>query len=76
MKESKHAVEVISFCRELNLEAELVGQWVWVTFAEKPEKDLLKKLKKMGFKWSKRRGKTDNSTSATVSFTNSVKSKK
>ena len=60
MNENKHAVEVISFCRGLNLNAELVGQWVWVTFAERPERDLLRKLKQMGFRWSKRRGKWAN----------------
>ena len=30
--------EVVTFCRSLNLDAELVGEWVWVSFAEKPPK--------------------------------------
>lgn len=50
-------LEVISFCKELNLDAERVGQWVWVTFAQKPCKATRKALKDMGFRWSKRRGK-------------------
>ena len=60
MNEKKHVLEVVGWCQELNLSAELVGQWVWVTFDQKPEQDLLKKLKQMGFKWSKRRGKWAN----------------
>ena len=57
METKTTTIEVVDFCRQHGFSAELVGQWVWVTFAEKPEQDLLKKLKLMGFKWSRRRGK-------------------
>jgi hypothetical protein len=49
--------KVVEFCRSLGLDAELVGEWVWVTFAEKPDAEIRKSLKDFGFKWSKRRGK-------------------
>ena len=49
--------EVVTFCRNLNLDAELVGEWVWVSFEEKPSKEMIQGLKDFGFKWSKRRGK-------------------
>lgn len=49
--------EVVEFCKALNLDAELVGDWVWVTFDKKPSKEMIKGLKDFGFRWSKRRGK-------------------
>ena len=55
--QNPNVLEVVNFCRSLNLDAELVGEWVWVTFEEKPSKEMLKSLKDFGFKWSKRRGK-------------------
>ena len=45
--------EVVAFCRKLNLTAEQVGRWVWVTFAEKPDEA----LRDFGFRWSYRRKK-------------------
>ncbi len=49
--------EVISFCRKFGLQAELVGRWVWVSFAEKPDEAMRKALKDFGFRWSVRRRK-------------------
>ena len=49
--------EVVAFCQRLNLTAEQVGRWVWVTFAEKPDEAMRKALKDFGFRWSGRRGK-------------------
>jgi hypothetical protein len=55
--QNPNVLQVVEFCRSLGLDAELVGEWVWVTFAEKPEAEIRKSLKDFGFKWSKRRGK-------------------
>ena len=56
-KQNPNVLQVVEFCRSLGLDAELVGEWVWVTFAEKPDAEIRKSLKDFGFKWSKRRGK-------------------
>ena len=56
-KKVPSVAEVISFCRRLGLQAELVGRWVWVTFAEKPDDAMRKTLKDFGFRWSIRRRK-------------------
>jgi len=50
-------LEVIDFCRRLNVTAELVGRWVWVSFPDTPEEATRKALKEFGFQWSPRRGK-------------------
>jgi hypothetical protein len=50
-------MEVANFCKELNLKAELVGRWIWVSFSEKPDTAVRKALKDFGFRWSGRRGK-------------------
>ena len=55
-QEIHSAIEVASFCKEHNLNAEMVGRWVWVTFAQKPDTSLRRLLKKYGFRWSGRRG--------------------
>ena len=60
METKTKVLEVISFCKQHNFYAELVGKWVWVSFDEKPDKATLKTLKDMGFKWSRRRGKWAN----------------
>lgn len=59
MKESQppNVFEVIDFCTQLDLQAELVGKWIWVSFDEKPDRQLRRTLKDFGFRWSKRRGK-------------------
>ncbi len=51
------AIEVASFCKEHNLNAEIVGRWVWVTFAKKPDTAIRRLLKEFGFRWSGRRKK-------------------
>ena len=50
-------IEVIEFCRDLRLTADVVGRWVWVTFAAKPNADIRQALKDYGFRWSSRRHK-------------------
>jgi len=50
-------LQVISFCQENKLDAELVGKWVWVTFAAKPARDLRDQMRLLGFIYSARRGK-------------------
>lgn len=49
--------EVIDFCLHHRLNAEVVGHWVWVTFDEKPDREMLTALKDFGFRWSPRREK-------------------
>ncbi len=49
--------EVVAFCKKLNLTAEQVGRWVWVTFAEKPDEAMRQALRDFGFRWSYRRKK-------------------
>jgi hypothetical protein len=55
-KETHNIIEVCEFCRENHLEADVVGRWVWVKFAEKPSSEIRTLLKEFGFRWSKRRG--------------------
>lgn len=50
-------LQVISFCQENQLDAELVGKWVWVTFAAKPARDLRDQMRLLGFIYSSRRRK-------------------
>jgi hypothetical protein len=49
--------QAVAFCREHKLEAEIVGAWVWVTFAEKPDEAMRQLLRDFGFRWSARRRK-------------------
>jgi hypothetical protein len=49
--------EVVSFCLENNLDAEMVGKWVWVTFAEKPARQMCEALRQIGFVFSRRHRK-------------------
>lgn len=49
--------EVISFCRQYDLDAEKVGGWIWVSFAETPDEAMRQSLKDFGFRWSPRRRK-------------------
>ena len=53
----RSVIEVVDFCREHNLHAELVGKWVWVEFDYKPDRQMRDRLKAFGFIWSARRGK-------------------
>lgn len=50
-------IEVLDFCVRHNLPAELVGRWVWLKFDQKPSKETRDKIKAVGFRWSRRRGK-------------------
>lgn len=47
--------EVVAWCKEQNIPAELVGRWVWVSFSEKPSPDTRAALVGAGFRWIKRR---------------------
>ncbi len=49
--------EVVAFCRERKLNAEIVGNWVWVSFDDTPPEDVRKLLRDFGFRWSARRRK-------------------
>lgn len=51
------STEVVEFCRQYDLDAEIVGGWVWVTFESTPEAALRQALKDFGFRWSPRRKK-------------------
>jgi hypothetical protein len=41
--------------KELGAEVAVVGQWVWVTFPEKPSAEIRQILKDNHFRWSKNR---------------------
>ncbi len=49
--------QVAAFCKRLNLTAEQVGGWIWVSFAEKPDEAIRQALRDFGFRWSYRRKK-------------------
>ena len=51
-------LEVVQWCADngLGQVAYIVGRWVWVQFAEKPDSETRAKLKGAGFRWVKRRG--------------------
>ena len=49
-------IDVIEFCREHALPADVVGRWVWIRFDDKPDADTRELLKAAGFKWVRRRG--------------------
>ena len=51
------SAEVVQFCRQYDLEAEIVGGWVWVSFEEAPDEALRQTMKDFGFRWSPRRKK-------------------
>ncbi|MBI1178469.1 hypothetical protein GC207_13625 [bacterium] len=36
--------------------AEVVGQWVWIEFADKPPRDVTAQLAEFGFHWNNKRG--------------------
>ncbi len=56
-KETHNVIEVVEFCKQHQLDAELVGRWVWVTFDSKPNAEIRQELKDFGFRWSPKRGK-------------------
>jgi hypothetical protein len=53
--ESHNLIEVIEFCRANRLPGEIVGRWVWVRFADKPEPGTRELLKGFGFRFVGRR---------------------
>ena len=52
----KTTLEVIQFCQEHNLPADVVGRWVWLKFSAKPSEEIRTLLKSAGFRWIKSRG--------------------
>lgn len=48
---------VVEFCRSYDLNAEIVGGWVWVTFETVPDAAMRQLLKDFGFRYSPRRKK-------------------
>ena len=52
----KTTAEVVEWCAENDLPADLVGRWVWLKFPEKPDKAVRTAIKAAGFKWCKNRG--------------------
>ena len=48
-------LETSQFCQQMGLPAEAVGRWIWVTFDEKPDKEIIQSLRDFGFHWSHRR---------------------
>lgn len=48
--------DVIQFCKEKDLPADVVGRWVWLRFDAKPDEDTRTLLKGAGFRWVKTRG--------------------
>ena len=56
MEKLENIIEVLEFCRTWSLPGRVVGRWVWIEFADKPDKDTRDRLKAAGFRWSHRRG--------------------
>ena len=48
-------VDVVVFCREHGLPADVVGRWVWIRFDRKPGREVRRVLKAAGFRWSSKR---------------------
>jgi len=55
-KTNHNLIEVVEFCRQRNLPADVVGRWVWIAFSEKPSAEVRAELKSFGFRWVPRRG--------------------
>ncbi len=55
MSKPETQVQVVIFCRENHLPAEVVGRWVWIRFDEKPSLGVRQTLKAAGFRWSSKR---------------------
>lgn len=52
----ENIIDVITFCKENSLSADIVGSWVWLRFDEKPSEEIRNKIKAAGFRWCKNRG--------------------
>lgn len=50
-------VQIVSFCLSNNLDAEMVGKWIWVSFTAKPARALRDAMRQLGFVYSSRRRK-------------------
>ena len=48
-------MDVVAYCREHRLPAEVVGRWVWIRFDRKPGPEVRRILKAAGFRWSSKR---------------------
>lgn len=55
-KKLESIVDVLELCKDNDLPARVVGQWVWIEFESKPAQEVRDLLKSAGFKWSRRRG--------------------
>ena len=56
MERPRTTTEVLAWCQANGLEqAELVGRWVWVQFAEKPSESVRKAMVAAGFRWHGKR---------------------
>jgi len=54
---SASTLEIVQWCAAERIPAELVGRWVWVEFAEKPDAGTIGKMKARGFRWIAKRGR-------------------
>lgn len=48
-------VDVVAWCQDAKIPAELVGRWIWVSFPTKPEAAIRARLIAAGFRWVKAR---------------------
>ena len=48
--------DVVAWCQDNDIPADVAGRWVWVRFAEKPSEAIRSGLKAAGFRWVKHRG--------------------
>ena len=48
--------DVIAFCKDHDLPADVVGRWVWLRFESKPDEATRTLIKGASFRWVKRRG--------------------
>lgn len=52
--------QVVEFVRSIELPSgtvsERVGNWVWITFQEKPAAEIRKQISDAGFRWINKRG--------------------
>lgn len=49
-------IDVIRWCQRNRIPGDIVGRWVWVRFATKPDAETRNRLKAAGFRWVKSRG--------------------
>ena len=56
MQKPETLPQVIQFCKDHDLPADVVGRWVWLRFDSKPDDETRTLIKGAGFRWVKRRG--------------------